>query len=92
MYSNGTVAPNTNEYKKDMFTIRELKVDSIPESKETYFQSGELKVSEMLLNYLVTQIYYINVHIIEKIIIASLMGNTFSKWELKIPKMLIQLP
>jgi hypothetical protein len=33
MYSNGTVAPSTKEYKKVMFTTKELKVESIPENK-----------------------------------------------------------
>ena len=31
VYSNGTVAPSTNEYKNVMFTTRVLKVDNNPE-------------------------------------------------------------
>ena len=39
MYSNGTVAPSTKEYKNVTFTTKELKVESIPErNKEAYYK------------------------------------------------------
>jgi hypothetical protein len=31
MYSNETVAASTNEYRNEVFTTKELKVESIPE-------------------------------------------------------------
>jgi hypothetical protein len=47
MYSNGTVAPNTKEYKNDRFTIKELKVESIPEKQWDFFLKNPFKCCDV---------------------------------------------